>query len=87
MGYVEGDLPLVKFLLQQRMASYTEGALFFFSNELLPFKILPGLYEQGLYEQGPPYNKVALHGSHSAHVLCFTAQNHVLHALLFEPTT
>jgi hypothetical protein len=64
------------------MASYTEGALFFFSNELLPFKILPGLYEQG-----PPYKKVALHGSHSAHVLCFTAQNHVLHALLFEPTT
>jgi hypothetical protein len=82
MGYVEGALPLVKFLLQQRMASYTEGALFFFSNELLPFKILPGLHEQG-----PPYNKVALHGSHSAHVLCFTAQNHVLHALLFEPTT
>jgi hypothetical protein len=64
------------------MASYTEGALFLFSNELLPFKMLPGLYEQG-----PPYNKVALHGSHSAHVLCFTAQNHVLHALLFEPTT
>ncbi len=43
VGYVEGALPLVKFLPQQRMASYTESTLFFFSNELLPFKILPGL--------------------------------------------